>query len=347
MSNANLRERDISSYVFGVLLLACLLFIFGVGCTSEDHSSKKPGSSFMREEATAARLPKTATPTATVKINSKGHSAGIRLWVLEQEIPENKLPEYDRKTWRHWVDRDRDCQNTRVEVLIEEALNGSLVMGSDGCKVISGKWQDIYTDKVYTDPKSLDIDHLIPLANAHKSGGWAWDSSEKRAFANDLSNSWHLLAVESSGNRSKGAKGPESWRPKNKESWCRYAKEWSNIKSAYRLWVTVDEVTALEDMLSGCPAEDVVTTYKRPVDEEIIESLLKRFREQTTITPSESNSSLKYDPFGPDKDCSDFKQWIGAQDFFIAAGGPAEDRHRLDGNKDGIACNSLRGAPKS
>lgn len=30
-----------------------------------------------------------------------------------------------------------------------------------------------------------------------------------------------------------------------------------------------------------------------------------------------------------------------AQAFFIAAGGPARDPHRLDGDHDGIACESL------
>lgn len=328
-------------------MLICLLLVLGSGCDSRANPAKtvpalpiQPGSSAIADSESVA---------PAVQASEVNNPVKIRLWVLDEkhEVPANQLPKYDRKTWRHWVDQDGDCQNTRVEVLIEEAKNDSLVMSSDGCKVISGAWQGLYTLKVFEDPQSLDIDHLIPLANAHKSGGWAWDSSEKRIFANDLSNSWHLLAVESSANRSKGSKGPGEWRPKNKDSWCRYAKEWSNIKSAYRLWVTADEAIALEEMLSACPADDVITIYKRPVHRGTIESLLKGFSQETTNTSNESSSSPKYDPLGPDKDCSDFKQWGDAQGFYIAAGGPAVDRHRLDGNKDGIACNSLRGAPKN
>jgi len=45
--------------------------------------------------------------------------------------------------------------------------------------------------------------------------------------------------------------------------------------------------------------------------------------------------------FGRDKDCSAFATQAQAQEFFIAAGGPENDRHRLDGNNDGIACESL------
>ena len=48
-----------------------------------------------------------------------------------------------------------------------------------------------------------------------------------------------------------------------------------------------------------------------------------------------------YDPFGPDRDCPDFSTHAEAQAFFEAAGGPATDRHRLDRDKDGVACETL------
>jgi micrococcal nuclease len=50
----------------------------------------------------------------------------------------------------------------------------------------------------------------------------------------------------------------------------------------------------------------------------------------------------RYDPFGPDRDCNDFRSQAEAQAFFIAAGGPKSDRHRLDADHDGIACEALR-----
>lgn len=49
-------------------------------------------------------------------------------------------------------------------------------------------------------------------------------------------------------------------------------------------------------------------------------------------------------PDGPDKDCGDFQTWEEAQGFFLAAGGPEADPHRLDqGGLPGIACEALRG----
>ncbi|WLR47491.1 thermonuclease family protein [Halobacillus litoralis] len=51
---------------------------------------------------------------------------------------------------------------------------------------------------------------------------------------------------------------------------------------------------------------------------------------------------LPYDPQGPDRDCGDFSSQEVAQAFYEAAGGPAQDPHRLDGHdQDGLVCESL------
>ena len=57
---------------------------------------------------------------------------------------------------------------------------------------------------------------------------------------------------------------------------------------------------------------------------------------------SKPSSNLPFDPFGPDRDCGDFSSRDVLSDFFIAAGGPDSDPHRLDGDRDGIPCESLR-----
>ena len=59
-----------------------------------------------------------------------------------------------------------------------------------------------------------------------------------------------------------------------------------------------------------------------------------------TTSPNPSGD-LPYDPYGPDRDCSAFATHDEAQRFFLAAGGPALDPHRLDGDSDGVACESL------
>jgi micrococcal nuclease len=51
--------------------------------------------------------------------------------------------------------------------------------------------------------------------------------------------------------------------------------------------------------------------------------------------------ALRYDPNGPDRDCSDFATRAEAQAFYEAAGGPAKDPYKLDSDGDGLACESL------
>ena len=58
-----------------------------------------------------------------------------------------------------------------------------------------------------------------------------------------------------------------------------------------------------------------------------------------------ATAAIGFDPFGPDKNCGEFEDWASANAFFIAAGGPGDDPHGLNGNDDGVPCQSLPGAP--
>ena len=62
--------------------------------------------------------------------------------------------EYDRSLYKHWIDQDGDCQDTRQEVLIPESIT-PVVLDERGCKVISGQWDDPFTGNTYKAPMSL------------------------------------------------------------------------------------------------------------------------------------------------------------------------------------------------
>ena len=124
-------------------------------------------------------------------------------------------PKYDRSDYKHWIDTDSDCQDTRVEVLISENAGTIAYSDADACKVVSGSWFDPFTNSTFTEASSLDVDHMVPLKEAHESGAYLWSQEKKQEYANDLSSDTSLIAVSSSANRSKGSRDPAEWLPAN------------------------------------------------------------------------------------------------------------------------------------
>ena len=175
------------------------------------------------------------------------------LQLLTVSEPHRGAPAYKRAQWKHWIDEDGDCQDTRQEVLIAESLQP--VTFSNRCRVATGLWLDEYTGTTTTKPSEFDIDHFVPLENAHISGGWAWTTEQKKAYANDLIHPEHLIAVLASANRSKSSHSPDEWKPPHKEYWCEYAVSWISVKNRWSLTVTMRERDTLGSMLDTCPVD--------------------------------------------------------------------------------------------
>lgn len=191
-----------------------------------------------------------AAPAPQASPSPSASAAGQQTLQGLQIAPHDTSVAYNRDAWVHWVDTDGDCQNTRAEVLIMESRQP--VSPAGGCTVTSGNWFDPYTGQTWTLASDLDVDHFVPLQNAHVSGGHAWDAAKKQAYANDLTDPDHLIAVEDNINQSKGASAPDAWKPPRVAYWCTYAVDWTEIKKRWELTVTQSEYDAIAEMLQTC-----------------------------------------------------------------------------------------------
>lgn len=159
---------------------------------------------------------------------------------------------YKRTLYKHWIDADGDCQDTRQEVLIRDASTNVKFEDKEQCRVAKGTWLDPYTGKTFIVPKDLDVDHMVPLKNAHESGAWTWSPERKKQYANYLAYEKHLLAVSASENRKKGDRGPDRYMPPNVAHHCEYVKVWVKIKRDWGLEMTEAEGEAVQKTLDKC-----------------------------------------------------------------------------------------------
>ncbi|GAA4083988.1 HNH endonuclease family protein [Nonomuraea soli] len=155
---------------------------------------------------------------------------------------------YSHKRFQpRWAHHKGRC-DTREVVL---ARDGKGVRRNSSCHPVRGRWYSPYDGKWLRSERHVDVDHVVPLAYAWRSGAKRWSQAKRRAFANDL---WRpeLKAVSHSVNIAKGGQGPQSWRPPRRAYWCRYAISWITVKHHYKLFVTRGERTALLNMLRTC-----------------------------------------------------------------------------------------------
>jgi hypothetical protein len=169
-------------------------------------------------------------------------------------MTEDHVGGYSRSLFKHWIDADKDGCNTRYEVLIAEAIVKPKV--GAGCYLTGGKWKSSYDGKIFTNPTGLDIDHMVPLAEAWRSGAWAWTSAQRMDYANDLDDSRSLLAVTASVNRSKGDKDVAGWLPAKGQ--CAYISNWIAVKSRFDLTVDSLEGEFLQSKIATCKITNVV-----------------------------------------------------------------------------------------
>ncbi|MFJ2176269.1 HNH endonuclease family protein [Streptomyces sp. NPDC087851] len=154
---------------------------------------------------------------------------------------------YSRDLFPHWITQSGAC-NTREVVLKRDGTN---VVQDSACAATSGTWHSVYDGATWTAASDVDIDHMVPLSEAWKSGASSWTTAQRQSFANDLTRP-QLIAVTDNVNQSKGDKDPANWMPPLASYKCTYVRAWVQVKYYYNLKVDSAEKTALTNALSGC-----------------------------------------------------------------------------------------------
>jgi hypothetical protein len=156
---------------------------------------------------------------------------------------------YDRELFPHWDYLGHDC-DVRDRVLITEARRAPSTGTS--CPVGPGRWLSAFDGVVVRDPSALDVDHMVPLAEAWASGARHWSTAVRESFANDLGYAGSLIAVTASSNRSKGDQDPSEWLPPRTSYRCVYIREWIAVKWRWRLAVDSTEQASLRVLVNSC-----------------------------------------------------------------------------------------------
>lgn len=206
---------------FGTLLATAVLALAGTAVLSGTASATPPNI----PSAATAR-----TELSALRVATDGSMTG-----------------YSRDKFPHWITISGAC-NTRETVLKRD---GTGVVTDSSCAATSGSWYSPYDGATWHASSDVDIDHVVPLAAAWRTGASSWTTAQRQAYANDLSNP-QLIAVTDNVNQSKGDQTPETWKPPRTAYWCTYAKMWVHVKYRYFLTVNSAEKSALTSMLGTC-----------------------------------------------------------------------------------------------
>jgi hypothetical protein len=203
--------------------------------------------------------------STTTTTTGKPTVVGSALALLQTLRVENEYQVgYDRALFDHWRDIDGDGCDSRDQVLKRDSISLPQV-DPVNCNVIAGDWVSPYDGGKWSNPSDIDIDHVVALKEAWDSGAWAWSAAQRKAFANDTSDSRTLLAVTDSVNQSKSDKDPSNWLPPLQSYTCTYLGNWIAVKVRWSLSMDSSEYGRIKNLLqSTCSALDIAPIPNLP-----------------------------------------------------------------------------------
>jgi len=272
--NAKKGEKDPSNYLPTLVSYRCTYLANWVAVKvqwklsmdqSEYGRTKKLlegcGTTSSTSTTVATSTSSPSTTTGAVAPVAAGSTAAL----LASITVENEYTSgYARELFPHWKDLDGNGCDTREEVLIRDSLTKAQV-DPFGCVVVAGDWLSPYDGARWSDKGNVDIDHVVALKEAWDSGAWAWTTSQRTLFANDLSDPRTLLAVTDSVNQSKSDKDPSNWLPPLASYHCTYISDWVAVKARWKLSMDQSEYGRVKKLVDSCGGSSVATSLPSTV----------------------------------------------------------------------------------
>ena len=334
------RHRSRSLRFSAVAALAATLI---VGCEppTEPTASTDTGTSAVVGDiawsGAATSTTVTETPRETTS-RSLSEAATAALLTLDKLAVKGRAPKtgYSRGLFgQAWtddvsVDGGHNGCDTRNDVLKRDLTDMTFKPRTRDCVVLTGTLKDAYTGKTIafqrgsSTSSAVQIDHVVALSDAWQKGAQQLSTAERTDFANDPRN---LQAVDGPTNQRKSDGDAATWLPPNRSYRCTYVSRQIEVKSAYRLWVTAAEKTAMQRILGTCGGEAPDTTARTE-------------NTPTTTdrpTPAPRVETTPQAPAGGDvyyKNCAAARA-AGAAPLRIGQPGY---RPGMDGDGDGVAC---------
>lgn len=164
------------------------------------------------------------------------------------------LKDYDREAQfgDSWLDVEGNGCDTRNDMLKRDLTREVF---NDSCEIATGRLKDPYTNKTINFVRGVStsikvqIDHVIPLSLAWKSGAHSWSLGKRVAFSNDPLN---LMAVDGPTNGSKSDSGPDEWLPPISSYHCTYVMRFTRVAHQYGLALTAASKSVITQKLNSC-----------------------------------------------------------------------------------------------
>ncbi|HIY94727.1 MAG TPA: DUF1524 domain-containing protein [Candidatus Rothia avicola] len=249
---------------------------------------------------------------------------------------------YDRSLFGNsWVDTDKNGCDTRNDMLRRDLVGTTTKPGTRGCVVLSGSLSDPYTGSLISfmrgkgTSEAVQIDHVVALSDAWQKGAQKLTEEQRIAFANDPIN---LLAVDGPTNQQKSDGDAATWLPPKTSFRCEYVSKQIDVKAKYGLWVTEAEKVAMTDVLTSpdCGARAEIPQSEPAYEEQVAPAPIEESAPAYYVPPVEQAPVVPEAPVQYFKNCTEAHK---AGRYDIPATDPAY-RPALDGNKDGVACES-------